>query len=210
MVTDAPVALKGLSDSKQEFTLARLDEIFLSKETVVGKKIDSSKKETEKEFTVVENSSSRLTSKPYAKPKAQQPNKTTEESSDDYQCTLAGVIAFHQQTEKQKEAKQREEEQTKLRAEIWNYLGDEQNDTTQLRMNEPKLSFEELMKAENAKPKVKLSKQANIALESVGKDFAHRRAWGMAPEEEAPTDFAALMHEEKKVANQLAIDEAYA
>jgi len=68
------------------------------------------------------------------------------------------------------------------------------------------LSFEEVMKAENAKPKVKLSRQANIALESVGKDFVHRRAWGMAPEEEVPADFAELMNEERKVADQLAID----
>ena len=31
------------------------------------------------------------------------------------------------------------------------------------------------------------------ALEKVGKDFAQKRAWGMAPEEEVPTDFAELL-----------------
>ena len=74
---EPPAPLKGLSESKQEFTVARLDEIFLSKEKVVGKTV----KGNEKEFTVVKDTSSRLSSKPFAKPKIN--TITNEESSDD-------------------------------------------------------------------------------------------------------------------------------
>lgn len=63
----------------------------------------------------------------------------------------------------------------------------------EIELSLPKLSFEEIMKQENAKPKNKLSTMSVYALEKVGKDFAQKRAWGMAPEEEVPTDFAELL-----------------
>ena len=53
------------------------------------------------------------------------------------------------------------------------------------------------MKEELAKPKTKISVQASMALEKAGKDFAKKRAWGMAPEEDAPTDFEKLIKAEK-------------
>ena len=52
--------------------------------------------------------------------------------------------------------------------------------------------------------------QAARGFEKAGKDFAHKRAWGMAPEEETPTDFAELLKAEKEAADQLAIDKALA
>ena len=113
-----------------------MDQIFLSKENLRKNTNES----VETEFTLVKDSQARP-GKVFAKPK--QRALDVQESSDD--PTLGDVINFHRQAELAKQARQREEEQQKLKAEIWNYLGANSAENSEA-VAEPKLSFDEIMK----------------------------------------------------------------
>ena len=119
-----------------------------------------------------------------------------------------GIDAQSQKVKEQSINMQKEEEkQAELRKELWNYLGDSQNPEckvgrtgTLTEVPVPKLSFEEIMREEQAKKPVPCRSTVDEAKH--GKDFQSKNAWGMKQEEGPVTDFAKLLEEEKEMARK--------
>ena len=78
-------------------------------------------------------------------------------------------------------------ESKKLKESLWNYLAPEnqqQSEATQV----PRQSFEEILKQQKELG-LKMPKRRSYEDRTVSSNFVTQRAWGMAPEEELPTDF---------------------
>ena len=130
------------------------------------------------------------------------PNSSNKHSDSPDSRTLAEVMGIDAESLRLKnQSKEKQEEEAKkneLRKKLWNYLGDGQNpegrverSDTLTEMTLPKLSFEAIMKEEQAKKP--MPRRNTIDELKHGKDFKTKNAWGMKQEEGPVTDFAVLL-----------------
>ena len=186
------------------------DNDFLSKEKTIDlkkKEIDFEKKTTAEEFTVVKKPQN-LNKFYTSNNQIQEAQSKDSESSENK--TLAEMIGFDQKSLNKKQAEKKlkdEKAQEELRKKIWNYLGEGTDGNggksragTLTESTGPKLSFEEIMREEQAKKP--LPRRSTINVAKHGKDFESKNAWGMKQDDLPITDFGQLIEEEQRKAKK--------